>query len=102
MSGLRVRRVEEIVDHRDQPTGTVDEPDVGGTRENGEPGARQTNQVAEDATAAQAEQLDGMLGGGSVGVPDHDHSRRGDRADSVGLPGEGLAIQLLYLFYQRR
>jgi hypothetical protein len=47
--------VEELVDHRGQPIGAVDESDVGGAWEDGEPGARQTSQVAEDATAAQAE-----------------------------------------------
>ena len=69
-----LNRVEELVDHRGQPVGAVDEPDVGGAGKDGESGVRQTGQVAEDAAAAQAEQLDGVLRSRAVGVPDNDQS----------------------------
>ena len=53
--GLSLWRVEELADHRGQPIGAVDEPDVGGAGKDSEAGARQAGQVAEDTAATQAE-----------------------------------------------
>jgi len=44
-------------------------------------------QVAHDAAATQAEELDGVLEPDGVAVADDDHGGRGDAADGVRRPG---------------
>src|ERR687891_12053 len=57
----RLGRVQEVLDHRGQPAGPLDQGDVGGAGEDGQPGAGQPDEVADHAAAAQAEHLHGVL-----------------------------------------
>ena len=59
--------------------------------EHGKLGTRQTDEIADHATAQQAKHLDHVLRAHDIGVPDDEQGGRFDRGNGLWRPAEGRA-----------
>ena len=58
-----------------------------GAGEHGEPGHRESGEIAHHVASEQPEHLYCVLGAGAFGIPDDEQGGRLDRPDVLGRPG---------------